>query len=95
MSIITSTELTKITLQLSLEHKKTLEKAAAMRCLSLNEYLVQLALHEATEEVAEADSIILSEKDWDVLTSALENPPEVNEALQSAISEDQEQYGKW
>lgn len=95
MPIITRTEETNITINLSQKHKYTLEKAAAMRCLSLSEYLLQLALNVATEELPEADSLVLSEKDWDIFTSALENPPLANEALKSAIKEDEEQYGKW
>ena len=29
------------------------------------------------------------------MVSALENPPEANEALKAAIKEHQEKYGKW
>lgn len=93
MSIVTSLEQTNITVKLNLQQKQTLEKAAAMRCLSLSEYLLELALNAATEEVSESDSIILSEKDWNILTSALENPPEANEALKSALEENHKQYG--
>ncbi|MGK7876009.1 MAG: DUF1778 domain-containing protein [Xenococcaceae cyanobacterium] len=87
MSIPTSTQETSITLKLSQEHKQKLQKAAAMRCMTLSEYLLQLALDAATEEIPEPESIVLSDKDWEIFTSVLENPPEPNEALKAAIQD--------
>ncbi len=43
----------------------------------------------------EPEKIVLSDRDWEIVTSALENPPEPNEALKAAIKEHQKKYGKW
>lgn len=97
MSIPSETETTTIKLTISLEHKKTLEKAAAQRNINLNEYLLEIAL-EAAEKVSLSritEEIVLSERDWDIFVSALENPPEPSEALKAAIKKHQEKYGKW
>ncbi|WP_017721021.1 type II toxin-antitoxin system TacA family antitoxin [Kamptonema formosum] len=90
-----SQQTTTIELQLSEDQKKTLEEAAARRCMTLSEYLLDIAVNAATEEIPEPESIVLSERDWDIFVSALENPPEPNEALKAAIKENQEKYGKW
>ncbi|MGK7901931.1 MAG: DUF1778 domain-containing protein [Hormoscilla sp.] len=95
MSTQTQTKSTRVTLTLSQEHKQRLEKAAAMRCLTLSEYLLQLALDAATEEIPEPEPIVLSDRDWEIFSSALLNPPAANEALKAAIKEHQEEYGKW
>lgn len=95
MSIPTNTEEISITLKLSEEQKKKLEQAAAMRCLTLSEYLLQLALDAATEEIPVPEPIVLSSKDWEIFASVMENPPEPNEVLKAAIKEHQEEYGKW
>jgi len=88
-------ESTNITLTINPEQKQKLEKAAAMRCLSISEYLLQLALDAATEEIPEPETIIVSDRDWEIIESAILNPPEPNEALKAAIKEHQENYGSW
>lgn len=95
MSTSTSTDNTSITLKLTQEQKEKLLKAATIRCLSLSEYLLELALNIATEEIPELDKILLNEKDWETFIAAIENPSEPNEALKRAIEEHQENYGKW
>jgi uncharacterized protein (DUF1778 family) len=46
-------------------------------------------------EKSTIEEIVLSERDWDIVVTALENPPEANEALKAAIKEHQDKYGKW
>lgn len=46
-------------------------------------------------EKSMTEEIVLSERDWDIMMTALENPTEANEALKAAIIEHQEKYGKW
>lgn len=94
MSTPIKTEETTIELTISEEHKQTLEKAAAMRCLSLNEYICELVLNAATEQIPTPEPIVLSERDWQLFVSVLENPPEPNEVLRVAIKKHQEKYGK-
>jgi uncharacterized protein (DUF1778 family) len=56
--------------------------------------LLDIAL-KAAKETPEVEQIVLSERDWEIFASAIENPPEPNEALKAAIKEHQEKYGKW
>lgn len=92
---IENTQTTKIEITLTQAQKEILEKAASSRCLSLSDYLVEVALNSAEEQPLQVESIVLSEKDWEIFTAALENPPEPNEALKAAITKHQEKYGKW
>ena len=95
MSATTNPKETSITLTLPQEQKQLLEKAAALRCLTLSEYLLQLALDAATEEIPELEPIIAGDRDWKIIESARLNPPTANEALKAAINEHQQEYGKW
>ncbi|MGK7920832.1 MAG: DUF1778 domain-containing protein [Trichodesmium sp.] len=62
MSVRTNTEKTNITITLEPEQKQLLEKAAGLRCLTVSEYLLQLALDIATEEVQEPEVIAVSDR---------------------------------
>ena len=95
MSARTNAKKTNITLTLESEQKQLLEKAAALRCLTVSEYLLQLALDAANEEIQEPEAIVASDSDWEIIESAILNPPAANEALQAAINEHQQEYGKW
>lgn len=94
MSTPAKTTETSITLSVSEEQQQALKKAAAKRCLTVDEYLLEIAINLATQEIAAPEQIVLSDRDWDVFVLGLENPPEPNEALKAAIKEHQEKYGK-
>ncbi len=95
MSTTTKTKTITIELTLTEAQLTTLKKAAALRFLSLNEYLLEVGLKTAEEPLPPPEEIVLSERDWEIFTSALENPPEPNEALKAAFKRHQEKYGKW
>ena len=95
MSTTTKTKTTTIELTLTEAQLTILKKAAALRFLSLNEYLLEVGLKTAEEPLPPPEEIVLSERDWEIFTSALENPPEPNEALKAAFKRHQEKYGKW
>ncbi len=95
MSTTTKTKTIKIELTLTEAQLTILKKAAALRFLSLNEYLLEVGLKTAEEPLPPPEEIVLSERDWEIFTSALENPPEPNEALKAAFKRHQEKYGKW
>ncbi|WP_084554977.1 DUF1778 domain-containing protein [[Phormidium ambiguum] IAM M-71] len=92
---IQNNQTTTIEITLTQEQKETLEKAAAISSQTLNEYLLAAALQLAEEIPLQPEAIVLSEKDWEIFTSALENPPEPNEVLKAAIKKHQEKYGNW
>ncbi len=95
MSTTTKTKTITIELTLTEAQLTTLKKAAALRFLSLNEYLLEVGLKTAEKPLPPPEEIVLSERDWEIFTSALENPPEPNEALKAAFKRHQEKYGKW
>ncbi len=86
---------TKIELTLSQTDKEILEKAAAAKSMNLGEYLLEIALNAAKQPPLEVEQIVLSDRDWGIFASAIENPPEPNPALKAAIKEHQEKYGNW
>ncbi|GGA30941.1 DUF1778 domain-containing protein [Okeania sp. KiyG1] len=91
MSATTNTKKTTITLTLEPEQKQLLEQAAALRCLTVSEYLLQLALETASEETAEPEVIVASDRDWEIIESAILNLPPAKEALKAAINENQQE----
>ena len=95
MSTTTKNKTKTIELTLTEEQLTILKKAAALRFLSLNEYLLEVGLKTAEEPLPPPEEIVLSERDWEIFVSALENPPEPNEALKAAFKRHQEKYGKW
>jgi uncharacterized protein (DUF1778 family) len=63
--------------------------------MSLGEYLLEIALKAAKQPPLEVDQIVLSDRDWEIFASAMENQPEPNHPLKAAIKEHQENYGNW
>ena len=86
---------TTIELNLTPEQKNTLEKAAAITGLSLTDYVIHQALSAGMEQIASYGKMVLADRDREIFMAALDNPPEQNEALKSAIKDHQEKYGKW
>jgi len=89
---IENTQTTKIEITLTQAQKEILEKAASSRCLSLSDYLVEAALNLVEEQPLQVESIGLSERDWEIVTSAIENPPELNLRLKAAIKRYKQEY---
>ena len=61
--------------------KSLLERAAEIKHLSLSSYILSSSIKQAELDIAQNEMLILSNKDRDLVMSALENPPEPNEAL--------------
>ena len=61
--------------------KTLLERAAEIKHLSLSSYILSSSIKQAELDIAENEMLILSNRDRDLVMSALENPPEPNEAL--------------
>lgn len=61
--------------------KALLERAAEIKHLSLSSYILSSSIKQAELDIAENEILILSNRDRDLIMSALENPPEPNEAL--------------
>lgn len=61
--------------------KSLLERAAEIKHLSLSSYILSSLIKQAELDIAENEMLILSNRDRDLVMSALENPPEPKEAL--------------
>ena len=68
------------------EQKATLVRAAALRHTDLTDFVLQPALREAKAVIAEAERIVLSERDSIAVLKMLENPPAPNAKLRKAIA---------
>ncbi|MBW4495652.1 MAG: DUF1778 domain-containing protein [Oscillatoria princeps RMCB-10] len=84
-------KLSRIELRISPEQKELLEKAASLASLSLSSYMVYHCLEAAREDIKSHQSLILSDRDRDLFLSLMENPPEPNQALKSAMRKFQEE----
>lgn len=81
-----------INLKVTAEQKELLEKAASSTGLSLSDFVLSKSLEAAWENAASHNQLVLSARDWELFVSLMENPPEPNEALKSAMREYLEEY---
>ena len=72
---------TRITLRANLRQKTPLEQAAELKQVSLSSYILASSLKHALLDLAENETLLLSNHDRDLIMRVLENPPEPNEAL--------------
>lgn len=82
----------RIDLRISLDEKELLEKAASIKRLSLSSYIVSNCLEAARKDMEDYHKFVLSDRDRDLFLSLIENPPEPNEALKSAMARFQHEY---
>ena len=73
----------RIDLRANISQKSLLERAAELKHVSLSAYVLTSSLKQAQIDLAENEILILSNRDRDIIMSALENPPEPNDALRS------------
>lgn len=71
----------RIDLRASVNQKTLLEQAAELKHVSLSSYVLASSLKQAQLDLAENETLLLSNRDRDLVMSILENPPEPNEAL--------------
>ena len=69
-------------------HQKTLlERAAELKHVSLSSYVLESSLKQAQVDLIENETLLLSNRDRDLVMSVLENPPEPNEALKDLFDD--------
>ncbi|UTC62632.1 DUF1778 domain-containing protein [Treponema sp. OMZ 787] len=71
----------RIDLRASRHQKSILERASELKHISLSSYILSTALKQAQRDLTENETLILSNRDRDLMIAALDNPPEPNEAL--------------
>jgi uncharacterized protein (DUF1778 family) len=64
---------------------ETLCRAAELTGSTVNQFLVQAALKEAQAVIERENQLRLTTRDWACLLDLMDNPPEPNAALRSAL----------
>ena len=77
----------KLDLRLSLAAKKTLQAAASAEHKSVSEFVLDSALSEAEERLADRRVFTLDAKGWDAFVAALDAPPRRHARLQRLFRE--------
>jgi uncharacterized protein (DUF1778 family) len=94
MSKISSAKDNRIDLRVTQAQKELLEQAAALRGVSLSAYTILHLLPLAQQEIAAQEKLVLSDRDRDLFMSKIENPPELQGNLKSAIGKYRNKYGQ-
>jgi len=75
----------RIDLRVDDESKAILDRAAEVSNLSLSAYILQVVLKQAMLDIKENETIVLSNRDRDMIMKMLDEPPEPTEALKKAM----------
>jgi len=84
----------RIDLRVTQEQKELLEKAASLRGISLSAYTLLHLLPIAKQDIDTQERLILSDLDRDLFMSIMENPPELQGNLKTAIKKYRDKYGQ-
>jgi uncharacterized protein (DUF1778 family) len=93
MSETSSAKNSRIDLRVTQEQKELLEKAASLRGISLSAYTLFHLLPVAKQDLEAHEKLILSDRDRDLFLSVMENPPELQGKLKTAIKKYRDKYG--
>jgi uncharacterized protein (DUF1778 family) len=77
----------KLDLRLSTAAKKTLQAAASAERKSVSEFVLDIALSEAEERLADRRIFTLEGKSWDAFIAALDAPPRRHARLERLFRE--------
>ncbi len=83
----------RIDLRVTQEQKELLERAASLKGVSLSAYTLFYLLPAAKQEVDSHERLVLSNRDRDLFMSVMENPPQLQGKLKSAIRNYRKKYG--
>jgi len=84
----------RIDLRVTQEQKELLERAAALKGISVSAYTLYHVLPAAKQDLDSHERLILSDRDRDLFMSVMENPPALKGKLKSAIAQYREKYGE-
>lgn len=94
MSETSKVKHSRIDLRVTQEQKELLEKAASLRGISLSAYTLLHLLPVAKQDIDTQERLILSDRDRDLFMSIMENPPELQGHLKTAIKKYRDKYGQ-
>jgi uncharacterized protein (DUF1778 family) len=84
----------RLDLRVTSSQKELLERAAAIRGVSVSAYTLLHLLPIAKQEVDTQERLVLSQRDRDLFMSVMENPPTLKGSLKSAIQKYREKYDR-
>ena len=79
MAVTTKTN--RIDIRLTDSDKLLIEKAASFNRQSVSSYIISVIVKQAQMDIEENEKVVLSNSDWNLVMSLLENPGEPNAAL--------------
>ena len=71
----------RIDLRANSDQKSILEKAAELKHISLSSYILATSLNQAQLDLTANETLVLSNRDRNLVMDLLDNPPEPNDAL--------------
>jgi uncharacterized protein (DUF1778 family) len=77
----------KLDLRLTQAAKRTLQAAASAAHKSVSEFVLETALNEASERLADRTAFALDEENWDAFVKALDAPPRRHARLERLFRE--------
>ena len=81
---MTATKSHRLEARINQDAKETIAQAAALRGLSITDFVVQAALDKAAETIEAQQLLKLSKRDQELFVQVLMNPPQPNDALRTA-----------
>ena len=79
-------ESARINLRTSVEAKVMIERAAALMGTTVSSFMLQNAFEAARRIVAETDTLLLTQRDFEAFTASMENPPKPEATLRKLMA---------
>lgn len=76
----------RINLRTSADAKALIERAAALMGTTVSSFMLQNAYEAARRVVAENDTLMLTQRDFEAFTAAIEHPPKPKAALRKLMA---------
>ncbi len=86
MPSIQDTKTERVQVRIDADAKRMLKRAAALANTSVSAFVVSSALDAAGRLIQERERLVLSDRDWDVFSRAILDPPEPNDAMREAFA---------
>ncbi len=82
----------RIDLRVTQEQKELLERAAALKGVSLSAYTLFYLVPIARQEIDFNERLVLSNRDRDLFMSVMENPPKLKGKLKATLQKFRDKY---
>ncbi len=79
-------EMARINMRINEMDKQSIMRAASLENTSLSEFMIRHSTISAKEVIEKHERIRLSEADTSLMMELLDNPPKINQKLQTAIA---------